>query len=112
MKKIFSRTLILICFLIAFSKSKTLENNITEEHVNDVKQISLIEIKSERARAGSGRCGYNDWVDTPDYLGSRLSIFEPNHLYLCCNIPCKSSKQTRNIHLNHQYHYTVEIAAK
>ena len=68
MKKIFSRTLILICFLIAFSKSKTLENNITEDHVNDVKQISLIEIKSERA--GYGRCGYNDWVDTPDYLGS------------------------------------------
>ena len=98
MKKIFSRSLILICFLIAFSKSKTLENNITEDHVNDVKKISLIEIKSERAEFG--RCGYNDWVDTPDYLGSRLSIFEPNPLYLCCNIPCKSSRQTRNIDLN------------
>ena len=69
MKQIFSRILILICFLIAFSKSKTLENNITADQVKDVKQISLIEIKSEKAR--HGRCGYNDWVDTPDYLGSR-----------------------------------------
>ena len=68
MKQIFSRILILICFLIAFSKSKTLENNITEDQVKDVKQISLIEIK------GYGRCGYNDWVDTPDHLGSRYII--------------------------------------
>ena len=72
MKQIFSRILILICFLIAFSKSKTLENNITADQVKDIKQISLIEIKSEKA--GYGRCGYNDWVDTPDYLGSRYII--------------------------------------
>ena len=72
MKQIFSRILILICFLIAFSKSKTLENNITADQVKDVKQISLIEIKSEKA--GYGRCGYNDWVDTPDHLGSRYII--------------------------------------
>ena len=71
MKQIFGKILILICFLIAFSKSKTLEN-ITEDQAIDVKQISLInsnEIKSEKA--GDGRCGYNHWLDTPDYIGSR-----------------------------------------
>ena len=59
MKQAFGTILILICFLIGFSKSKTLKN-ITEAQVIDVKQIS--------EEAGHGHCG-NDWLVTPNYLG-------------------------------------------
>ena len=70
MKQIFSRILILICFLIDFSKSKTLEN-ITEDQAIDVKQISLInsnEIKSKKAEEATGNCAYG-WIDAPYNLG-------------------------------------------
>ena len=54
MKQTFGTILTLICFLIGFSKSKTLKN------ITDAKQIS--------EEAGHGHCG-NDWLVAPNYLG-------------------------------------------
>ena len=66
MKQTFGTILILvICFLIGFSKSKTLKN-ITEAQVIDVKQIS--------EEAGHGHCG-NDWLVAPNYLGIVQSTY-------------------------------------
>ena len=64
MKQTFSTIFVLLCFLLAFSKSKTIK--VETDVGNDSK-----EIKSKKSEE-SGQCGYG-WLDAPYYLGKLFS---------------------------------------
>ena len=71
MKQTFSTIFVLLCSLLAFSKSKIIK--VETDVGNDSEGI-----KSKKVEE-SGQCGYG-WLDAPYYLGK---LFSKEWLYKC-----------------------------